>query len=125
MDKPEQPIAALLADVLSDLDDLEVRSTMDPVEVICVCMETVRATFHRAAQASQAEPTQVPEGWVLVSERVPEDDSLAMYIVTDGVAVQAARKRSDCWYLFGPSMGNVTHWMPMPAAPSPSAPEKS
>lgn len=63
-------------------------------------------------------PPVTPEGWVPVSERMPEPYEYVL--VTDGFdGCEVMRVNTDGYW--GPAKslypGSITHWMPLPAAP--------
>lgn len=87
------------------------------------------AKLHRdAANAIEellAKDTNVPSKWISVDDRMPkanEYDSRGYavpYLVMNGWMRVTARRKDDCWVLFGNGtvLEYVTHWMPLPEAP--------
>ena len=68
----------------------------------------------------------VSDGWIPVSERLPESEDINALIVVDGDVLDFVFNFSDDEYM-GPAFSSVgggyygaqhvTHWMPLPAAP--------
>lgn len=88
-----------------------------------VLMELLR---HRATMLKGAEPVsncdELTDGWVACSERMPE--GMTDVHISNGHDVGQGWWDGDTWqtqhdYYSVP--GDVTHWMPMPAAPQQEA----
>ena len=84
-----------------------------------------------ASRGSGANHSAFPNGWIPVTERLPED-GVPVAIVADrgrtpdnrGV-VAAGELYHGCWYHTLPGLvvrqiADVTHWMPLPAPPETS-----
>ncbi|KPO09803.1 hypothetical protein ACU62_12670 [Escherichia coli] len=69
-----------------------------------------------------------PDGWISCSERMP-DDGQHVIILCDGAFVLYAQYRDSEFFdvvrngeeFFETQSRNVTHWMPLPAAPQQEA----
>lgn len=63
--------------------------------------------------------------WIPVSERLPEDSGLTLvrvdfYMWDEKVNVPSLERyvnEEKAWFCDGAKLTNVTHWMPLPAAP--------
>ena len=118
--------AANPSTVLSLLDELEA------AEVFCIARNACRdAMLH-----GKAEPVttayKLPEGWIPVSERIPEDDEFVYIWPRPDFGIELhvgqyceCHPKGDGWYaqVYEQNYGiewhpiTVTHWMPLPAAP--------
>ncbi len=83
-----------------------------------------RAAMLAAAQQSPgSEPDTVPGKWIPVSERMPIDFEAVIAFDGDQVYGEAMYSSDDGFTIDGYepcdrlNLRNVTHWMPMPAAP--------
>nr|WP_254915637.1 DUF551 domain-containing protein [Klebsiella pneumoniae] len=75
-----------------------------------------RATILAAARQSPgSEPTTVPGKWIPVSERMPENDGA--YLCWDNRYVTTYAFIFGAWQANQFIAKNITHWMPLPAAP--------
>lgn len=71
-----------------------------------------------AAPQPQNSPQNIPEiipGWIPVSERMPENDGA--YLCWDNRYVTTYAFISGAWQANQFIAKNITHWMPLPAAP--------
>lgn len=80
------------------------------------CQEYVE--LERFQEAVSGNPPVIPDGWIPVSERMPEPYEYVL--VTDGFdGCEVMRVNTDGYW--GPAKslypGSITHWMPLPAAP--------
>ena len=78
-----------------------------------------------APPTALAEPAPEPSGWIKCSERMPlnGDDVLAWETAAGAVVAIRYSASTTPWYIVGwlyAEYGNpnITHWMPLPAAPS-------
>lgn len=69
----------------------------------------------RNAWPQLRQALSAPQGWVKCSERLP-DDEVSVLVYEPGRSVQKTCRWHHGWIL--PHKSNVTHWMPLPAAPS-------
>lgn len=79
--------------------------------------EACRAVMLAAAQQSPgSDPATVPGKWIPVSEQMPDEDDHVL--VSDGVGMEVSWVRGREWkklrHIYSE---DVTHWMPLPAAP--------
>ena len=89
--------------------------------------DKLREVWNRRAAMLQAGNSPVtPDGWVMVSERMPERDVDVQVYCADKKEQMVGyleRNETDGWFRFAslPNGGGVyckpTHWMPLPAAP--------
>ena len=86
----------------------------EPIDVDCGCV-TTEAFYHWLRVAYEAGNSPVaPDGWIPVSDRMPnQDQPVLVWVNEEGVYVD---------YGDGENFANhhivdVTHWMPLPAAP--------
>ncbi|HBV5205483.1 TPA: DUF551 domain-containing protein [Enterobacter hormaechei] len=92
------------------------------IDVECGCVMT-EVFFHWLRVAYEAGNSPViPDGWVACSERMPEADDMIVFtddIVMSGVSY--SKKKGFYLQALGydddEPVDNVTHWMPLPAAP--------
>ncbi len=69
----------------------------------CLPMEIIKATAAiKVIESALAAPAQ--DGWIPVSERLPENRAGMLYLAINTVGHDA-------------TIGSVTHWMPIPPAP--------
>ncbi|MFV4850507.1 DUF551 domain-containing protein [Citrobacter freundii] len=72
----------------------------------------------RAAMLQAGNSPVIPDGWIPVSERMPE--GMKTVITSNGFDIGQGWWDGECWKLFDCHdvvPGKVTHWMPLPAAP--------
>ncbi|EPQ4602468.1 TPA: DUF551 domain-containing protein [Citrobacter freundii] len=72
----------------------------------------------RAAMLQDGNSPVIPDGWVLVSKRMPE--GMKTVITSNGFDIGQGWWDGECWKSFDCHdvvPGKVTHWMPLPAAP--------
>lgn len=88
-----------------------------------VLKEACRAAMLAAAPQPQNAPQNIPEiipGWIPVSERMPEDRmSVILWDAEIGEVTSGHYShKTQTFYHCGDAIGNeITHWMPLPAAP--------
>ncbi|HBY1760861.1 DUF551 domain-containing protein [Klebsiella quasipneumoniae] len=79
------------------------------------------AMLAAAPQSPGSEPATVPGKWIPVSERMPDENAdqqvLACFKGGDISALYYSDGRWDDAYGIVPIRQDVTHWMPLPAAP--------
>ncbi|UAN18508.1 DUF551 domain-containing protein [Enterobacter asburiae] len=91
------------------------------IEIDCGCV-SVEVFMHwlRMAYGAGNSPV-IPDGWVDCSERMPEENSeqevLACFKGGDISTLYYFEGRWDDAYGIVPIRQDVTHWMPLPAAP--------
>ena len=73
------------------------------------------AMLSAAPQLPGSEPATVPGSWIPVSERVPENDGA--YLCWDKRYVTTYAFIFGAWQANQFIAKNITHWMPLPAAP--------
>ncbi|EFH1041672.1 DUF551 domain-containing protein [Escherichia coli] len=78
----------------------------------------LKGWFYEALKVAMRNYPATPDGWVPVSERMPEPYEYVL--VTDGFdGCEVMRVNTDGYW--GPAKslypGSITHWMPLPAAP--------
>lgn len=72
----------------------------------------------RAATLKAGNSPVAPDGWIPVSERMPE--GMKTVITSNGFDIGQGWWDGECWKSFDCHdvvPGKVTHWMPLPAAP--------
>ncbi|HIH5391458.1 TPA: DUF551 domain-containing protein [Citrobacter freundii] len=72
----------------------------------------------RAAMLQAGNSPVAPDGWIPVSERMPE--GMKTVITSNGFDIGQGWWDGECWKSFDCHdvvPGKVTHWMPLPAAP--------
>ena len=78
--------------------------------------QAVRAAMLAAApQSPGSEPATVPGKWIPVSEQMPENDGA--YLCWDNRYVTTYAFIFGAWQANQFVAKNITHWMPLPAAP--------
>lgn len=82
----------------------------------------------RDSLPEQPTAAKVPEGWIKCGDRLPENDGAYLVWLNDDYA-ELLWEGCWCW-LDGDSLPlwdreGLTHWMPLPDAPSPSGVEES
>ncbi|KMK16175.1 hypothetical protein ABW06_01605 [Pluralibacter gergoviae] len=98
------------------MDD-EIIAELDAEEVAC-----------RAAMLQGGNSPVIPEGWIPCSERIPEksqsvlisvnfDSPLIEPLVCSARYTGSTFRRGDVTVKPGNGVEQVTHWMPLPAAP--------
>ncbi len=70
---------------------------------------------YAAPQSPGSEPATVPGKWIPVSERMPENDGA--YLCWDNRYVTTYAFIFGAWQANQFIAKNITHWMPLPAAP--------
>jgi hypothetical protein len=77
-----------------------------------------RGNACRAAMLQAGNSPVTPDGWIPVSERMPDDDTLCIAIDDIGVVWTAIFEDGNLMSDIGgyPDL-DFTHWMPLPAAP--------
>lgn len=98
----------------------------EPIDVDCGCV-TTEAFYHWLRVAYEAGNSPViPDGWVPVSERMPDRDVYVQLYCADSREQMVGcmdREESEGYFMFSTwRSGKViyckpTHWMPLPAAP--------
>ncbi len=93
--------------------------TIKPEQVDFILKETIAANVEFRIIAAPPAPA-VPDGWIACSERMPTP--FVDVIASDGKQTFTAHfiDESDWWCLvsqLAEEPGDVTHWMPLPAAP--------
>ncbi|HDV1436745.1 TPA: DUF551 domain-containing protein [Escherichia coli] len=78
----------------------------------------LKGWFYEALKVAMRNYPVTPDGWIPVSERMPEPYEYVL--VTDGFdGCEVMRVNTDGYW--GPAKslypGSITHWMPLPAAP--------
>ena len=73
------------------------------------------AMLAAAPQSPGSEPATVPGKWIPVSERMPENDGA--YLCWDNRYVTTYAFMFGAWQANQFVAKNITHWMPLPAAP--------
>ena len=111
-------------------DDFERKYGLSPWEM---ARKTCRAAMLAAApQSSGSEPATVPGKWIPVSERMPEVGVKVLCFPVEGEPIHAVFNgqlwlQDISWSNSDEPIDNVitcnvTHWMPLPAAPQESKP---
>ncbi|HCT2687767.1 TPA: DUF551 domain-containing protein [Klebsiella pneumoniae] len=98
----------------------------DPVDVFArganwMRQHIINSTLAAATQSPGSEQATVPGKWILVSERMPDENAeqqvLACFKGGDISTLYYFEGRWDDAYGIVPIRQDVTHWMPLPAAP--------
>lgn len=81
-----------------------------------------QAMLAAAPQSPGSEPATVPDTWIPVSERMPEEGGRYWCYVEEQNSLGKSHYQWNCSWngeIWGGAMmyGRVTHWMPLPAAP--------
>ncbi|WP_410315574.1 DUF551 domain-containing protein [Klebsiella pneumoniae] len=92
----------------------------DPVDVFARGANWMRkhiidSTLAAGQQSPGSEPATVPGKWIPVSERMPENDGA--YLCWDNRYVTTYAFIFGAWQANQFVAKNITHWMPLPAAP--------
>lgn len=92
----------------------------DPVDVFArganwMLQHIIDSTLAAAQQSPGSEPATVPGKWIPVSERIPENDGA--YLCWDKRYVTTYAFIFGAWQANQFIAKNITHWMPLPAAP--------
>lgn len=92
----------------------------DPVDVFArganwMRQHIIDSTLAAAPQSPGSEPATVPGKWIPVSERMPENDGA--YLCWDNRYVTTYAFIFGAWQANQFVAKNITHWMPLPAAP--------
>lgn len=127
-------IARRTAGLLRQLDFKPNEESENPIEVLLFDAEKVEseikemkksraAMLAAAPQSSGSEPITVPGKWISVSERMPIEFEEVIAFDGDQVYGEAMYSSDDGFTIDGYepcdrlNVQNVTHWMPLPAAP--------
>ncbi|WP_407246532.1 DUF551 domain-containing protein [Klebsiella pneumoniae] len=89
-----------------------VKDEAEYVEGWNACRAAMLATAH---QLPGSDPATVPGKWIPVSERMPENDGA--YLCWDNRYVTTYAFIFGAWQANQFIAKNITHWMPLPAAP--------
>ncbi|MDG0556536.1 DUF551 domain-containing protein [Klebsiella quasipneumoniae] len=93
----------------------------DAEEALIEVVNRRAAMLAAAPQSSGSEPATVPGKWIPVSERMPDENAeqqvLACFKGGDISTLYYFEGRWDDAYGIVPIRQDVTHWMPLPAAP--------
>lgn len=81
----------------------------------------------RAAMLQAGNSPVIPDGWIDCSERMPADDTTVMVVSESGL-VWLAEVAGGAFYpdefpVVKVNSADITHWQPLPAAPTPTKPE--
>ncbi len=93
----------------------------EPIDVDCGCV-TTEAFYHWLRVAYEAGNSPVtPDGWIPVSERIPEVGDIVLTAI-DGCVNVGEAERSGANYRYFTSVISgrelpATHWQPLPSAP--------
>ncbi|MCB8851294.1 hypothetical protein KPC81_05214 [Klebsiella pneumoniae] len=92
----------------------------DPVDVFArganwMRQHIIDSTLAAAPQSPGSDPATVPGKWIPVSERMPENDGA--YLCWDNRYVTTYAFIFGAWQANQFVAKNITHWMPLPAAP--------
>ncbi len=92
----------------------------DPVDVFArganwMRQHIIDSTLAAAPQSPGSDPATVPGKWISVSERMPENDGA--YLCWDNRYVTTYAFIFGAWQANQFIAKNITHWMPLPAAP--------
>ncbi|HBR4092065.1 TPA: DUF551 domain-containing protein [Klebsiella pneumoniae] len=102
------------ADLLATLDDYP--EQLVPINRDSSVVRALRAAMLAAApQSPGSDPATVPGKWIPVSEQMPEDDGA--YLCWDNRYVTTHAFIFGAWQANQFIAKNITHWMPLPAAP--------
>ncbi|MGH4918827.1 DUF551 domain-containing protein [Klebsiella pneumoniae] len=118
-DALEKALAAMefMGDTLNNLDAV----CTEDVELVAPAFDAVRSVLAAAPQSPGSEPATVPGKWIPVSERMPDENAeqhvLACFKGGDISTLYYFEGRWDDAYGIVPIRQDVTHWMPLPAAP--------
>lgn len=80
-----------------------------------IARTVLAAILAAARQSPGSEPATVPGKWIPVSERMPENDGA--YLCWDNRYVTTYAFIFGAWQANQFIAKNITHWMPLPAAP--------
>lgn len=126
---PDDVLAALqkVARIRLDLNDFDgdrrgIADCLGDAEEALIEVVNRRAAMLAAApQSPGSEPATVPGKWIPVSERMPDENAeqqvLACFKGGDISTLYYFEGRWDDAYGIVPIRQDVTHWMPLPAAP--------
>lgn len=111
---PKEPTAEMIAAAMN-CDDVEFNSD----ETFCVNFDNIYAAMVEAAPQPQNAPQNIPEiipGWIPVSERMPETDGNYWGWWSE------SKRQGPVWFIKSETQAQfqsyeITHWMPLPAAP--------
>ncbi len=105
-------------------DSIDEHAWNHGVLVVMAKYESCRAAMLAAApQSPGSEPATVPGKWIPVSERMPIEFEAVIAFDGDQVYGEAMYSSDDGFTIDGYepcdrlNLQNVTHWMPLPAAP--------
>lgn len=93
------------------------------IEVDCGCV-TTEVFYHWLRVAYEAgNSPEIPDGWIPVSERLPEDSGRYWCYVEEQNDLGKSHYQWNCswngerWWVESEGGGIVTHWMPLPNPP--------
>ncbi|MCE7360799.1 DUF551 domain-containing protein [Klebsiella pneumoniae] len=109
---PKEPTDEMIAAAMNCEDVL-----FNSDDSFCVQFGNIyEAMLAAAPQSPGSEPAAVPGKWIPVSERLPDEGDHVL--VSDGVGMEVSWIRGREWkklrHIYSE---DVTHWMPLPAAP--------
>ena len=113
-----------LSDALDEIENTLPTEDVDRPDVFLAWSAMPRAALKSILQAGNSPVT--PEGWIPVSERMPERDVDVQVYCADKKEQMVGymeRNETEGWFRFAslPNGGGVyckpTHWMPLPASP--------
>ncbi|HAH3493618.1 Eaa1 [Klebsiella pneumoniae] len=108
---PKEPTDEMIAAAMNCEDVL-----FNSDDSFCVQFGNIyEAMLAAAPQSPGSEPATVPGKWIPVSERMPENDGA--YLCWDNRYVTTYAFMFGAWQANQFVAKNITHWMPLPAAP--------
>ena len=112
--------------VLPDEKPMPEASKMHAIDAVAAIAEVRGWNACRAVMLKAGNSPVTPDGWIPVSERMPERDVDVQVYCADKKEQMVGymeRNETEGWFRFAslPNRGGVyckpTHWMPLPAAP--------